>query len=110
MAETLSSLLISLMGFLVSLYLITEVRAITLSPAIFERAEMSSSVMPSEKISSLASWLMFASGRTAILRLSGCCCKILLLSSALWLALWRGFVSKLKLDDLTLQRTRALGV
>jgi len=53
MAETLSSLLISPMGFLVSLYLIAEVCAMTLNPAIFERAEMSSSVMPSENISLL---------------------------------------------------------
>src|SRR5437016_4973813 len=68
-AETLSSLLISPMDFLESLYLITEVRAKTLRPAIFESAEISSSVIPSEKISSLASELMLASGRTAIRRL-----------------------------------------
>ncbi len=64
---TLSSLPMSLTGLAVPLYLITEVRAMTLRPAILETVDMSSSVMPSEKYSSLGSALILASGRTAIL-------------------------------------------
>ena len=47
----------------------------TLRPAIFDSAEISSSVIPSEKISSFASELRLASGRTAIRRLRGGCCN-----------------------------------
>ena len=63
-----SSRPISPTGITVSLYLITEVREMTLSSLILETVEISSSVIPSTKYLSLGSALRFASGRIATLR------------------------------------------
>ncbi len=63
--STLGSLPVSMTGLGIPLYHMMEVRAMTLKPAILDRVEMSSSVMPSEKYSSLGSGLIFVKGRTA---------------------------------------------
>src|SRR5207245_8505230 len=59
-------------GLVRPLYLIMDVRAITPRLLILESVAISSSVMPSEKYSSLGLGLMFANGRTAIRFLSSC--------------------------------------
>src|SRR5215207_9818014 len=64
---TFNSLPISAMDLLVPLYLITEVRAMTRRPFVFETEEIISSVIPSARYSSAASMLMLVKGRTATL-------------------------------------------
>ena len=63
---TPSSLPISPTFFEVPLYPITEVLEITLRPLIPETVEITSSVIPSAKYSSLGSGLKLAKGRTAM--------------------------------------------
>src|SRR2546422_599750 len=54
------------MGLFVDLYRATDVRAITRKLAILDNVEMSSSVMPSAKYSSLLSGLILDKGSTAM--------------------------------------------
>ena len=70
-ASTPSSRPISVRFFDVFLYCMTEVREITLSARTWARLEISCSVMPSEKYSSLASPERLSNGRTAIDRMVG---------------------------------------